>query len=141
MKYILLPPLIICFGLGGPVLTILLYLSGENWEGDPIEVIIPISIAYIVSIVIAVIVHFLIKNFGKCLLTSIGICLFAYLLLWMIFRVDYSDPEVVPWIPVGLFFLCVNCSPMAFSASGSTLLLLRFNEIITKGKWKEWVAH
>ena len=137
---LLLRVLILFFGLGGPALAVLLYMSGDNWECDPIEVIIPISVAYIVSIVIAAITHFLIKNFGICFLTSIGVCLFAYLLLWMIFRVNYSDPEEIAWIPVGIFVMFPTCFPMAFSASGSTVLLLRFDEIIKKGKWKKWIA-
>lgn len=137
---LLLRGLILFFGLGGPVITVLLYASGENWEVDIMEIIIPIFIGYLVSIIIAVIIHFQINNFGICILASMGLCFFAYLLLSILFLFDISDPEEFMWLPVGLLFVCLNCSPMAFSASASTVFLLRYNAIIKNGKWKEWVS-
>lgn len=139
LKNILLRILILMFGLGGPTLTFVLYASGENWDVDPMKLLIPISIGFIVSLVIAVIVHFLIKNFGICVLTSTGICLLTYLLLMTFILFDLTDPEAVMWLPVALIVACITCFPMALSASGSTILLLRFNDIIKNGKWKEWI--
>lgn len=117
-------------GLGGPAITFVLYESGENWIVDPIEYLIPISIAYIISVIIAVIVHFLVKNLWICILTSTGICILTYLLLTMIFLFDLTDPEEFMWLSVGLIFVFINCFPMAFSTSGSTILQIRFNAFI-----------
>ena len=117
-------------GLGGPALTFALYASGENWTVDPIEYLIPISIGYVISVVIAVVVHFLAKNIWICILVSTGFCLLVYLLLSVFFIFDLSDPEEQMWLLVGLFFVCVNCFSMALSASGSTILQIRFNTFI-----------
>ncbi|MEN6309451.1 MAG: hypothetical protein ABFD91_17015 [Anaerohalosphaeraceae bacterium] len=119
-------------GLGGPVITFLLYGSGMHWAVDLGVILVPIFIGYIVSIVIAVVVHLAIRNFMACLSISTGLCLLAYLLLVTLFMVDHANPEERMWLPVVLYFVCVNCFAMAFTASGSTLLLLRFKEIMNK---------
>ena len=73
-------------------------------------------------------------------MTSIGICFLAYVLLAMFFLFDSSDPEEMMWLPVGLFFICVNYFGMAFPTSASPILFLRFNDIVINGERKEWVA-
>ena len=133
--------IIFCVGLGGPTLTYVLYLSGDNWDVDPVECLMlmeEIVIGYIVSVVIAAVVHFLIKSLWVCILVSTGICLIVYLVLSLFFVFDLSDPEEQAWLMVGLIFIGINCFPMALSASGSTILQIRFNTF-SKELYK-WIA-
>ena len=137
--------LVFLVGLGGPALTFVLYLSGENWDVDPTERLMlmkEIFVGYIVSVVIATVVHFLIKNLWICILISTGICLFVYLILSMFFVFDLSDPEEQMWLMVGLIFICVNYFPMAVSASGSTILQIRFNALFKESdKWMKFLFY
>lgn len=116
-------------GLSGPAVTVVLYASGENGKLNPKEILIPIAICYGFSVMIALAAHFKIKKLGRCVLSSTLIALFFYSSLFIVYAMYQSNPEVIMWLPIAFIFIGINCFPMAFLVSGSTILLMRFDTL------------
>jgi hypothetical protein len=123
-KKILMAPAIFLGGLLGPVVTWLLYASGENWDID-FKFTFLIVVWAGISVIIASVVNFCVKHFVKSIICSCISCFVFYCIFVTLMVLIESDSAGLMWLPVAFLFIPIYTSPMAVSISTCIILLLR----------------
>jgi hypothetical protein len=123
-KKCLTAPVIFIGGLLGPVVTWLLYASGENWDVD-FKLTFLIAVWASISVIIASIVNFCVKRFVKSIIRSCISCFIFYCIFVTLMVLKDSGSEGIMWLPVAFLFIPIYTAPMAVSISICVILLLR----------------
>ena len=115
-------------GLGGPIVTWVLYMAGNHWKGG-LGLILPIAVGYFISVFVAVLVHYCIKPFGWAVFAAVLLSVAMYVSAMAGAVLYESDPKALMWLPVALLFAGLNGAPMALIVSWAVIAAMRTNPL------------